>query len=93
MRARGRCAVRGAKVGSDVLKRLSESVSGTTHWEGCEEVHIKCALGNEITRLRKENERLADAGNAMRSELFGFQCSSVKIQKALDGWENARRGK
>ncbi len=38
---------------ADVLDRLNEMDRATTHWEGCEEDHIRCACAQEIRRLRE----------------------------------------
>lgn len=61
---------------SDVLERAAEYRCNQTHWEGCESIHVVCALVAEVRELR------ADRAEA-RLEIL-----DLEMRRGLTLWVN-----
>ena len=72
---------------SDVLERLVEMDSGTTHWQGCEDTHIRCACQKEIRTLTTENERLR--AEVAELKIPGELWPGSLVQKKIDSVRDA----
>lgn len=67
----------------DILERLAEIDKGATHWEGCEESHIRCAARREIESLRAQVARLESQLSAARGEADFNATRAAEFEAAL----------